>query len=296
MKRIYLFVTCIILLNSFTGCSLFNKVGEIKGDIENYSVTEYNNTFEKQPDTIIALSPQVCQILVDLGVEGKLIGKGEQCTYPEQISSVQNVGGCANPDIDKIIELKPDAVITQSPIADLHIDTLQKNGIKVIALEQSSGFEEVVNTYKSLGNIVLGNNSSKEVVDKIITPMNELVKNIRDKKYSLNYLCIASQDGAIATKDTFADNILTLFGNNAAGDSTGMTMSAESIKASKVDVVFINDQIKKDNLSEQLKAVINKEGVTVVEYKSSYFEQPSASIKDLISELDNKVGSIANAQ
>jgi len=66
----------------------------------------------KTANRIISLVPSLSELIVDLGLTDKLIGRTRFCIHPkESVSNIPVIGGTKNPDIEKIKSLKPDLII-----------------------------------------------------------------------------------------------------------------------------------------------------------------------------------------
>jgi ABC-type Fe3+-hydroxamate transport system substrate-binding protein len=64
------------------------------------------------PERVISLVPSVTESLFDLNIGHRLVGITDYCSRPsERVARVAKVGGTKNPDIAKIISLRPDLVI-----------------------------------------------------------------------------------------------------------------------------------------------------------------------------------------
>lgn len=64
------------------------------------------------PNTIVSLVPSLTELLFDLGLEEKVIGRTRFCVHPEEkVKDVEIMGGTKNPRLDKIKGAKPDLVI-----------------------------------------------------------------------------------------------------------------------------------------------------------------------------------------
>lgn len=64
------------------------------------------------PARVVSLVPSLTEALFDLGVGGRLVGVTHFCTRPaEGVAGVERIGGTKNPDIARIIGLRPDLVI-----------------------------------------------------------------------------------------------------------------------------------------------------------------------------------------
>jgi len=68
----------------------------------------------ERPRRIVSLAPTRTEILFALGVEENTVGVTEYCNYPAEAKKKQKVGGFADPDIDKILRLKPGLIFVIS--------------------------------------------------------------------------------------------------------------------------------------------------------------------------------------
>jgi len=67
------------------------------------------------PQKIISLVPSLTELIIDLGLEKKLIGRTRFCIHPEQVvSGIPVVGGTKNPNLEKIFELNPYLIIANN--------------------------------------------------------------------------------------------------------------------------------------------------------------------------------------
>src|SRR3989442_11048922 len=64
------------------------------------------------PQTIISVVPNVTETLFAFGLGDKVIAVGDYDQFPPAVRTKPRIGGLINPNIEKIIELHPDLVIT----------------------------------------------------------------------------------------------------------------------------------------------------------------------------------------
>ncbi len=67
---------------------------------------------ETAPKRVVSLVPSLTELICDLGIESALVGVTKFCVHPTEIRSNANIiGGTKNPNIEKILALKPDLII-----------------------------------------------------------------------------------------------------------------------------------------------------------------------------------------
>lgn len=67
-----------------------------------------------RPMRIVSLAPNITETLFALGAGERLVGVTRFCDYPPQAKTKTPVGGFIDPDMEKIISLKPDLVVGMS--------------------------------------------------------------------------------------------------------------------------------------------------------------------------------------
>jgi len=64
-----------------------------------------------RPERIISLAPNLTEILYALGADERLVGVTSQCDFPPAAERKPRVGDVSHPNLEKILELKPDLVL-----------------------------------------------------------------------------------------------------------------------------------------------------------------------------------------
>jgi len=89
--------------------------------------------FDQSPKRIISLLPSITEAVCMLGQCDRLVGVDSFSNYPLSVRAFSNLGSGLQPNIERILALKPDLVlIGMSPRAAEHLRSL---GLKVFSLE-----------------------------------------------------------------------------------------------------------------------------------------------------------------
>jgi len=95
-------------------------------------------TFEGAVDTIVSMAPSITEIVYFVGADDKLIGRTDYCSYPEEVSEVESIGGYYDPNKEKILLLNPDVVLADSiQCTTGDVEWLQSQGLTVIVIAPS---------------------------------------------------------------------------------------------------------------------------------------------------------------
>jgi len=111
-------------------------------DAADLSTYEYRmeHPVDYVPRRVISLVPSLTESLCDLNLADRLIGVTNYCTRPaEVVRRLPKVGGTKNPDIARIIALRPDLVLMnreENRAADA--EALQANGVPIWVTEPAT--------------------------------------------------------------------------------------------------------------------------------------------------------------
>lgn len=263
--------------------------------IKEFPVTLNGTEITQAVKTVVSLTPAYSEILFEMGYGNSVIGVCDYCDYPEKINDIPSVGSSTTPDIQKIISLKPDLVITATPLITKDRMALESKGIRILTITSPKTTEEFHSIYKFIGlafeGIIHGEDKGTSSYKQIHTALNEASKN---DKNSFIYI---SPTMALAGGDTFEHSILSKFGENKAEKSNGYASPTESIIGNQPDIVFLSDRfeladIEEHTLYSQLEAVKNGRVIIV---ESIYFERPTARITKLLDYIKDSIEAFGKA-
>lgn len=98
---------------------------------------------------IISLVPSHTEILFSLGLGDLVVGVTQHCDYPPVVTEKERVGYFGKPDLEKIVALKPDLVITGGRIHEGCASELRGLGIAVYPFEPT-GVEALLHGMEEL--------------------------------------------------------------------------------------------------------------------------------------------------
>ncbi|KNZ41175.1 ABC transporter substrate-binding protein [Acetobacterium bakii] len=194
-------------------------------------------TIEKEPQKIVSLSPSATEIVFAVGAGSKLVGRTDYCDYPEEALAVASIGSFNAPNLEKIIELAPDVVVSSDLVSDEMNQQLQAIGTKVVVFDPDSIDGVLINIIQA-GEITNANDAAKKVVDA----MEEQRQELKDKAATVTKQKSVFFDiGKFysAGPGSMLDSMLTdLNAKNIAADATTQwaQLSTEEIIADNPDV------------------------------------------------------------
>ncbi len=104
---------------------------------------------------IVSLVPSLTETLIDYGLAEGLVGRTSYCTEPaDVVSAIETVGGTKNPDVGRIVQLKPDLVVVnreENRVEDA--ERLREAGLDLHVTHPRS-VAEAVDMLSELGTVV----------------------------------------------------------------------------------------------------------------------------------------------
>ncbi len=119
----------------------------------------------KIPQRIISVVPNVTETLFALGLGEKVIAVGDYDHFPPEVDKKPRVGGLINPNIEKIIEMHPDLVITYGS-QDVLRERLQSVGIRMFPFVHGN-VEQTLKFMLDLGEAVGAEARAQSIVGGI---------------------------------------------------------------------------------------------------------------------------------
>ena len=192
-------------------------------------------------ERIISLSPSITEIVYALNKGDELVGVSAYSLYPKEAQSLPVVGSYENPNIEKILELKPTLVVGQNYNEGI-LEKLKIFNIKTLKLNLKR-LEKIKESIDILGK-ALDAKESKKLVKNIDDALKNapkakkphsvmIVYGLREDLRSGNY---------IAGHDIFFEDIINECGNTNAYKETYLSqpvLSYENIIAVNPDQIII---------------------------------------------------------
>jgi cobalamin transport system substrate-binding protein len=103
---------------------------------------------------IVSLAPNLTEIVFALGEGDRLAGDTDFCDYPAEAARKPHVGGLINPNLEQIVALMPDLVLTKKGINRREtVEALARIGLPVYVTDPHS-VDDVVASVEHIGNIL----------------------------------------------------------------------------------------------------------------------------------------------
>ena len=90
---------------------------------------------------VVSLSPALTELICHLGQEDRLIARSTACDWPESVKSLPTAGNFAEPELERILAMKPSLVVSNEFVNPKDADALRQAGIAV-ELHPCDGFND----------------------------------------------------------------------------------------------------------------------------------------------------------
>ena len=205
------------------------------------------NKKKKQITRIVSLAPNITEIIFALEKDNLLIGRTNFCNYPPQVAKITSVGEMMEPNIEKIVELKPDIVLASTHAQKEIAEKLNTLGIELEYLYYDNSLEGTFTAIETVGTIL----NAEKKASKIVKNMKERYKQVEiktkklSKKPSVYYVIGFGEGGEwTAGGNTFIGQTITAAGgNNIAGKIDGWSYSLEKIIQADPEIILISKDL-----------------------------------------------------
>jgi iron complex transport system substrate-binding protein len=163
---------------------------------------------------IISLAPHITEIIYALDAQDQLIAVTDYCRYPEDASSKQKIGGLIDPNIEKMVTLKPTQLFGLPSHEKLALE-LSKFGLTVTMMPNEN-MADVRMSILKIGDMIGHSIQAKQLVRHMDSILDSLRDNREDKTIP-GILMIGREKGTlknitVAGSDTYMDQIWKIVG------------------------------------------------------------------------------------
>jgi iron complex transport system substrate-binding protein len=167
------------------------------------------------PRRIVSLIPATTEMLFDIGVSDRIVGVGTFDRFPPEVSKYPRVGGLLDPNVERILSLKPDLVIAYETQTDL-IGQLNRVGVPLFRYRHQ-GLPDIVETIKALGARVGAGAAGDAAAARITGALANVQRRVEGRPRPRTLLVFGREPGSLRGIDAsggygFLHDVLELAG------------------------------------------------------------------------------------
>ena len=186
-------------------------------------------------------------MIYELGAEGKLVGRTDYCDYPKEVTNIESIGSLMTPDIEKIISLEPDLVITSTHFDKENTAKLEAAGIKIIGLYEEHDVDGVYTMMETLGKALNKQDEATKDVAEMKSTIKEVTDAVKDLEEPTVYYVVGYGEYGdfSAPENTFAGEIIKLAGgDNIVPAQDNWSYSLEALLEADPEIIIIGNGMK----------------------------------------------------
>ena len=184
---------------------------------------------EKPAERIVALSAADCEIVYALGAGDLLVGRGEYCDYPAEVSEIPSVESGGNTNVEQILSLKPDVVVMSSMAqTEEQVKQLEDAGVAVV-VSNAADIAGVYTSIEMLGRLLGRDAEAEQIIGGMKEAFAEIEANKLDGTRTVYFEVSPLQWGLwTAGTGTFMNEIAEMMGlKNCFDDVAGWAEISE---------------------------------------------------------------------
>ena len=198
-------------------------------------------TLDAPATRIVALTAADCEILYAIGAGDTLVGRGEYCDYPAEVSDVPAVQSGMETNLEQIIALEPQVLIMSTMAqTEEQIASLEAAGIKVV-VSDAQNIEGVYTAIALIGALTGKSAEAQTVIDNMKSTFTALAARASELEGKSVYFEVSPLQYGLWTagSGTFMDEIATMLGltNIFADLSSWAEISEEQILERNPDII-----------------------------------------------------------
>jgi cobalamin transport system substrate-binding protein len=147
------------------------------------------------PHRIVSLVPSATEMLFAMGQGDRLIGVGNYDTYPPETGRLPKLGGLLDPDVERILALKPDLAILYGTQVELRRQ-MDRAGIPVFSYVHR-GLPDITDTIRKLGARIDAAPPANALADRLNGQMAAIRARVAGRPRPRTLLIIGRESGAL---------------------------------------------------------------------------------------------------
>ncbi len=296
-QKFFALLMAFVLALSFSACKRQGDGPSQSGSepppqqVVDYPVTVGTAILNQQPQRVVSLSPALTEIMAELGYLDQLAGISDYCDTPQSATDLPRCGTPQQIGFETLNQVKPQLVITSTPLIESELVQLQQRDIEVLVLPRASTLEELRTLYIDLARALEGDQTGQEAGKAFFEPFTQMVDAMEQlgKTYAAQtggkpgVVMIRMLDYTVATGDTFEGRLLEAIGlKNLAAGYGQWVFPKEDTAALTPDLIVAHTPItipvlEKNDVYKKTQAVVKDR---VVNVDMTAFERQSPRMFD----------------
>jgi len=202
-------------------------------------------TIPAEPQKIVSLTPATTETLFALGVGSRVVGKVEDvASFPPEASSIPVVATFSGVDVEKIVSLGADLVVsggaglTQGPA----VEQLRRANIPVV-VSYPTTIEQAIAGFRTIGRAVGAADAGNKLADDTKAKLDALAASVANATHKPRLFYEIDNTNGIFTPpaDSIYGEMFRLAGADPISGDANYSISLEDLVAADPEVILLGD-------------------------------------------------------
>ena len=198
----------------------------------------------------VVLSPEIAEILAAMGLEDRIVGLTDECTYPPSLQEIPKVGAFGAIKTENVIALKPSLIFSSGLEQEGISKDLERLGYQVVSVYPKS-VAEIYESIMRVGEITGTDKEAESLVQSMQSEIDALRQSNAGKSIPKVYLEIYRDPIMSVADNSFVGELIEIAGGNNVFDTLERDYSrvkAEDVIAAKPDIMICYSQDSLQNI------------------------------------------------
>jgi iron complex transport system substrate-binding protein len=150
---------------------------------------------QARPARVVCLIPAVTEMLFAMGAGGEVVAVGSFDRHPPEVAALPRVGALLDPDVEKILSLRPDLVVVYGSQKDLRAQ-LDRAGIAQFVYTHG-GLADAFETMRQLGARLDRRADADRLVAELQGSLDAIRKRVAGRRRPRTLLVFGREPGAL---------------------------------------------------------------------------------------------------
>jgi len=215
------------------------------------------------PERVVTIAPNAAEIICSLGACERIVGVSKFCVYPPELHDRPRVGGLFDPDLEKIIALRPDLVVVRGR-SDAVAHACRDAGIRLY-VDPTETLADIERCIRDLGELLGERDRAQGEAERFRVRLEALRERAAKRVRPRVLVTVSRRPGELADvlttgKGTFLDEVVDHAGGSNVFHDLDMAwpqVSAEAIVAHRPEVIIelvpeleLTDGLRRQMLAE----------------------------------------------
>ena len=150
---------------------------------------------QSRPQRIVSIIPAVTEILFAIGAGPQVVAVSSFDRFPADVQKLPRVGALIDPDLERILSLRPSLVVIYGSQGDLRVQ-LERAQVPTY-LYSHAGLADVTTTIRNLGRRVGHEDAARQLADRIETRLAAIRQQVAGRPRPRTLIVLGRESGAL---------------------------------------------------------------------------------------------------